>query len=1232
MNDIDKIILWSLKKLHQYHLQRIERKITQIENPDNYEMLLPSIDADKDAYYSKPLTVALKTHGANNIAITGSYGSGKSSFLRTFELKNPQWSYLPISLATFKEPKEIKIDDKTIKNEGEITAENTSTETKEEKPQKDKFELHQDIERSILQQFFYREEDKTIPYSRFKRIRNTHKRNIVIHSILIGFLFLYGWKLFFTKSFDAFLAFDFLKTIDKSIIVSLVLFLLFYYFYKSVQFLWNLQISNFNFKKGEITLAKQEKASILNEHLDEILYFFEVTSYDVVIFEDLDRFDTTEIFIKLRELNNLINNAKQINKRIVFIYAIKDDMFIDKERSKFFDFIIPIIPYINSSNSEAKLKEKFETQIKATKLDTHFIDDISLYIDDMRLLINIYNEYVIYQHNLRSNTLNYNKLLALLLCKNLYPSEFAKLHYREGLIYELFANKPLYLQESITKLDKEKQKIKEQIGTIEDENIQTLEELRLLFIGQFVKETGNTYFTIDNQEYKINRLSSDEIFDKFGTSNETAFSYQKYNYNNLSENKNVTFRALGGKESFQQRKKVLENKYNDKINELKKALESIDTTINHLKNATLQELFTNEYAVIDLNGYEDKALLIFLVRNGYIQEDYEHYISYFHEGSITQNDREFLLSVKNKKPLDPTFLLGNIQELIKKLMPREFKDVAILNFDLLKYLLKNINADSEKVEAFFNQLSNESEKSITFIFDSFSVLDKEAQRVFIQKLAWRDLWKYIMRHFSDEKKDEFFEIIFDALSVEKFIDLNIDNSLKLFIENKVILPKYEEDKTTKYQKLLSQLNIQYKQIENPSDNTLLCDYIYRKNLYEINQGMIEAILKIKDAESLMTLNTAHLTTVYQSQAQNLVAYIDNNINVYLKNVFLTIETNTQESEETIIKLLTNENITFDNKIALIKKEETRIKEIGTIEDKELWDTLYSANKIEANWDNIIYYYLESNTLTDALISFLNQKENYVVLSKIKINNEKLFDKSEVLKPFNEAILLASQLSDEAYSYLIKSIWFIGFQSLEIQKLNLYKIDSILDSNRLALSQKNIDNLKTYFSSKQIKLIENFKDKFIEKFDEFDLDADDIVGLLKSTKFTIEEKVAFLNQIDLSLFDNSKALKESASLLYLNPKRNIDNIALFEKIFYGENQYDFKLLISQIEYFDNCDMCKKYLDEFDTKFSDLFEKSAKPLFFEKTEENKQLFIQMKNKDCISSFSEEKKEIKVNRKRS
>ena len=55
-------------------------------------------------------------------------------------------------------------------------------------------------------------------------------------------------------------------------------------------------------------------------------------------------------------------NYDNIKRKVVFIYAIKDDMFKDEERTKFFDFIVPVIPYINATNSGEILRGllKFE--------------------------------------------------------------------------------------------------------------------------------------------------------------------------------------------------------------------------------------------------------------------------------------------------------------------------------------------------------------------------------------------------------------------------------------------------------------------------------------------------------------------------------------------------------------------------------------------------------------------------------------------------------------------------------------------------------------------------------------------------------------------------------------------------------------------------------------------------------------------------------------------------------
>ena len=88
----------------------------------------------------------------------------------------------------------------------------------------------------------------------------------------------------------------------------------------------------------------------------------------MVILEDLDRFGSTDIFLKLRELNLLLNESKVVDRKIFFIYAVRDDMFQDADRVKCFDYITTVIPIINRSNAKNQLKEELRkrgvTEIK----------------------------------------------------------------------------------------------------------------------------------------------------------------------------------------------------------------------------------------------------------------------------------------------------------------------------------------------------------------------------------------------------------------------------------------------------------------------------------------------------------------------------------------------------------------------------------------------------------------------------------------------------------------------------------------------------------------------------------------------------------------------------------------------------------------------------------------------------------------------------------------------------
>lgn len=221
---------------------------------------------------------------------------------------------------------------------------------------------------------------------------------------------------------------------------------------------WRFLFSNFKLKvlklpAGTGIESERESDSVFNRNLDEIVYFFEATKYRIVFFEDLDRLDEPNIFVRLRELNTLLNNSDAISKKpIVFVYAVRDDLFGKEDQTKFFDFIIPVIPIINTTNSReallAWLGEIRRNNPYECEIPEQFMMDIAPYIDNMRILYNICNNYLTYRRTLKKRatiTLADHKIFAMMLFKNLYPQDFAEMQSGQGVIKEVFTTgKPTY--------------------------------------------------------------------------------------------------------------------------------------------------------------------------------------------------------------------------------------------------------------------------------------------------------------------------------------------------------------------------------------------------------------------------------------------------------------------------------------------------------------------------------------------------------------------------------------------------------------------------------------------------------------------------------------------------------------------------------------------------------------------------------------------------------------------
>lgn len=759
--------IWNEIKITYVKIKEIH-SAPQIKSTDQYLSLTPITNADKDNAYSDMLKFALSQNKTNNIAVTGPYGSGKSSVLQTFQKQNPQWKYLNISLATFKDQLEIEgANNKEIETEA--------------------------IEKSILQQLFYSVDQKTLPRSRLKRIVTVKNRKILLNTVFILSWILLTLIVFFPKN----IYLDKLgipliqETPIKETFPILFLLCCIVGLFTGIKYIEKLKELKLKFQDTEITLNNEKSESILNKHLDEILYFFERTKFDIIIIEDLDRFENSEIFIRLRELNTLINNSKQVNRPIVFLYAIRDNMFKDKDRSKFFDFIIPIIPVINPTNAYDLIRENYINKESDSQLHDEiedvFLHQVSLYFDDMRLVTNIFNEFKLYVKKLNNPNLNKNKLLALIIYKNYYPAEFANLHSNKGEIYEIFTiKKKNIITSQLEKIMQEINILEGKIKESELELFKNIKDLRKLYIHEILKKfpqittISNRYYSLNSTSYLIKlkvgdlyldheNLISDENFEIIKNANNIQWIVELQNnvqHTNIEikneQETNFIFKNIekivNNTLSYNERETRIKNNETSNREKILERKQNLLNKQNNLKLNTLKELLTMDISEEFFESKNHPSLLQFLIREGYIDEYYPDYISLFIDSVINITERDYAQRVINHINSEFDLALTNVEKILEKyLTPRQFLHTSILNFSLVDFILENHDKFNNHYNNLLKLLSNQDERSIQFIFE---YIDRgENSSLFINEIvkSWQAFFEHIHTSMTDERIESWAE-------------------------------------------------------------------------------------------------------------------------------------------------------------------------------------------------------------------------------------------------------------------------------------------------------------------------------------------------------------------------------------------------------------------------------------------------------------------------------------------
>ncbi|MEV6621589.1 hypothetical protein AB0M83_36660 [Amycolatopsis sp. NPDC051106] len=644
-----------------------------------------------------------------NIALTGRYGTGKSSVLDEFVSQN-ETTTMRIAISTLG-------------------------------PDTDGKGLTNRIQKELVKQLLYRAIPSASRFSRFNRIVVLSRKRavleaaaaiVVVGAILafVGLLPPVAWTGAGYPWIVRVLSWLGFAALATAVFATLRLFIY-----------GRFLISDISAAGATVKLTK-DSATYFDEYLEEIVYFFDRRPTDVVIFEDLDRFDVPQIFEAVRELNTLLNHTpKRVakGKPLQFVYAVKDSLFerlgsetdqpsrdaavdetVRANRTKFFDVVIPIVPFISHRNA----RELLDDLLKAKGfigIDRALIALVAQHATDMRLLKNICNEYAVFAERLfvagkTAPGLNPTNLFALVAYKNFHLKDFEDIARRKSDLDTLYAQHRRLVRTAIEACEQRKRDIVD--GLVKFDTKETLAKklgVRLAAIGLTFKEISGfggyqcVQFSLDGDWYSQEEIQSSSFWIGAAQVSEVKFM--------------AATASKGGQQG------VVGSLVRGRIDEIfpeladaarwsefdegsaDKEIARLDADIVILRGADFKDLAAaTRFRLPADDGGETFAAIVEtavksrmakdLVKRGYLDRNFALYAAQFYGDFVGVGVATFLVQTvqTNSMDIDHEFKqVGDVENLLNE-APADFsRTVSAYNIDVLNYLLSHDDPRAEHI-------------------------------------------------------------------------------------------------------------------------------------------------------------------------------------------------------------------------------------------------------------------------------------------------------------------------------------------------------------------------------------------------------------------------------------------------------------------------------------------------------------------------------------------------------
>lgn len=1088
---------------------------------DNRVLLSPKILSSKswnrvDQYrYNlvSELRDAIDSNNCNNIAITGVYGSGKSSIIQTYlaemSSRYRATKVLTLSLANYL--------DKDIDQKKEHAYENT-------------------IENKLFQHILFKANEDKTAQSHYKKIANiswNKAARITIISLLVVLSFfivffphlLLSFK-YISGSYAWLHSLEIYRWIHGTVYIGALAYMVCVLVQCAIYIIRRMRrihVKGVEIKDWKVDFGKEPKTAF-NELLDEILYFFRAGGYEIVIFEDLDRIHNPErLFLKLREINLLLNESDYYKSRgesIKFIYAIRDDLFESDIRTKCFDYIIPVVPVVDKYNAGDYLIENYGKTIMKSIGDRN-LGVLGMYIREKRELSNIVNEYAISYKAFIHDTTSTTKLLAMLVYKNAYPKDYAKAYKKEGCLNVIFdpENKKEFYAQLVDRYTIRDNDITREIDRLSEE----IEQYRGAILD-VLKNAHVTRLRYNGEEYPIDDFISNDALYQALVDNQIE-GYK--GADNTIQSYTFKYAKLAAESNTEEDAIAVLNRNSERIARLQKEQNETQREIEKLKTARIKALIRQQDStkVLDIikklseEAYQNEKLseeqrlqieqqanlLLVFLREGYIAEDYATYMSLTYEGALTESDFKFVNAVMQDIVLDPTHSINNMNAVIQRLNSDDYQKRSILNNDLVDYLLTKENVNlrdvievARKDYAFILQYANREKNRAKFLnrlFDSWRGVVAEIKAITDDFKTQDDMLRLYLEVSPrtvalDEEEKKYLDGRYDFL-YKNILSFNI-GKLKQFIQYHKL----------KFAKLLP-----------PYENTeVLFDYVTKNCHFAINAVNLRVIYGEE-------FDNAAYTQIYKGNNE-IFKYVQPEFNSLTEKM---PETSVHEESETIVRLINEDEVDFEKLLAYISKQEAQI-DLKDVKDIEcVPELLQKTNLVRPAWENVGNAY-----------SRLSIEENVIIAQFVKNNVDTLAqtecDCSNADKVEEMLLMVTNVFTDEEYERIADCFTKkMGQPELEGMEVPDEHMRILIDKRLLVFDKDTFDCIETNYSTQILAkyIIANFA-AFMQD-DEIEVSESNELGIeILKSNLSLEEKKEYM---DVLPFDKNEEKAEEYAKLY-----------------------------------------------------------------------------------------------------